>query len=196
MNKKHDDLQTIRDQQERIRQQAEHIHALVSALTTMARLDSTYYQNLDAVNLYEMVSSITEEYGDKCQWNMQVTEYNAWIRGHVSDLALAIGNIFSNAVRFAPGKEVDIYLERVADRIRLRVADHGEGMPEEVLARVFERFYRGDDAHSTRGFGLGLSITRRVVELHQGTIEMESVPGSGTMVTLTFPADPERQPSA
>ena len=69
------------------------------------------------------------------------------------------------------------------------VSDSGMGIPEEQLERVFERFYRGDQSHSTtiEGTGLGLAITRDIVALHRGTVKVESTVGEGSEFTVRIP---------
>jgi signal transduction histidine kinase len=75
------------------------------------------------------------------------------------------------------------------------VADTGCGVPEEDLPHLFERFYRADKARgrSEGHFGLGLAIVKAIVEAHQGTIELQSIVGQGTTVTVRFPGNSEQQ---
>jgi PAS domain S-box-containing protein len=189
IGKKQGDANIVREQQDRIRQQAEHIHKLVSALTTMARLDGTFYSNLEGVNLYEIVTATISEYASQVQIIEHLEEPQALIRGNVNDLSLALWQVFNNAAQFSDGKPIEVTLKRTDNEIMVRVTDHGEGMPAEILNRVYERFYRGDDAHSTRGFGLGMPIAKRVIDLHKGTIEIDSAVGQGTTVTIRLPAE-------
>jgi len=65
--------------------------------------------------------------------------------------------------------------------------DRGPGIAEADLPRIFERFYRGDDAHTTAGFGLGLSIARVIIERHQGTLTVDTAPGHGTTMRVRLP---------
>ena len=74
-----------------------------------------------------------------------------------------------------------------ASGVCIEIADTGIGIPEEALPHIFERFYRLDRAHSTPGFGLGLSLAQRIIELHGGTIEVESRLGEGTCFTVRLP---------
>ncbi len=69
----------------------------------------------------------------------------------------------------------------------IEISDTGIGISEDQLPHIFERLYRGDEARSTIGAGLGLSIVKRVVELHNGRIEVESKEGQGTSFYLLFP---------
>lgn len=107
-----------------------------------------------------------------------------------------IGNLLENALRYAPENGwVQISLERQeiygeAYAI-IRICDSGEGLPSQDLAKVFDRFYRSDQARSrvSGGSGLGLSIVRAVVELHGGTVEARNLEGGGADFWLRFPLE-------
>ncbi|ABR47311.1 integral membrane sensor signal transduction histidine kinase [Alkaliphilus metalliredigens QYMF] len=99
-------------------------------------------------------------------------------------------NLLSNALKFTdPEGSVSVSLKEEADRIRLTVEDTGIGIESEDIPYVFERFYRGDQSRnrSTGGAGIGLTITRSLVEAHQGTIFVESEKKKGTKFTVILP---------
>src|SRR6185369_6032230 len=99
-------------------------------------------------------------------------------------------NLLSNAVGFSsPGQVVRVTANRTATELILTVRDEGRGMPEDVAARVFDRFESRTLGTRHRGVGLGLSIVRSFVELHGGRVELVSAPGRGTTVTCIFPTD-------
>jgi signal transduction histidine kinase len=99
-------------------------------------------------------------------------------------------NLLSNAAGFSsPGQTITVSARQVGREIVLAVADQGRGIPDEVRARVFERFESHSAGTGHRGVGLGLSIVRSFVELHGGRVELSSEPGAGTVVTCYFPAD-------
>ncbi len=83
---------------------------------------------------------------------------------------------------------IRIDVEQSTEKIRIIVADSGQGIPEEKIPHVFDRFYRVDEESSSKGFGLGLPIARSLVESMQGYIEIQSEPGKGCKVTIDFPA--------
>jgi two-component system sensor histidine kinase SenX3 len=112
------------------------------------------------------------------------------VAGAESDLGLMVHNLLDNAVRYTPdGGEVRISVTAQQGRATLRVDDTGIGIPSRDLDRIFERFYRVDDARSrqTGGTGLGLSIVRHVAESHQGSAGVRSVLGAGTTFTIELP---------
>jgi len=99
-------------------------------------------------------------------------------------------NVLANAVKFTPqGGELAVKLNRDSERAWLRVADTGIGIEPEFLPYVFEPFRQSDssDTRSYGGLGLGLSITKKLVELHGGSISVSSVKGSGTEVEVSLP---------
>ncbi|MGK2856787.1 MAG: GAF domain-containing sensor histidine kinase [Thermoanaerobaculia bacterium] len=109
-------------------------------------------------------------------------------------------NLLSNAVKFSPeGGPVKLAVKRLNrfesplgfDSIRIQVSDSGLGIPPDEISRVFDEFYQADPARSARrgGTGLGLSLTKNFIELHHGTIEVQSEPGRGTIFTLFLPVD-------
>jgi len=97
-----------------------------------------------------------------------------------------------NAIKFTPeGGRVTVVLPQSASGVELSVIDNGVGIPAEELPFVFDRFYRGAWANESRatGSGLGLSIVRSIVEMHNGEIAITSTQGKGTTVTITLPRD-------
>ena len=101
-----------------------------------------------------------------------------------------LSNLIRNALRYTPeGGLVSIQVAKDGPMVRIVVADTGIGVPPERLARIFDRFYRGDDARDREsgGAGLGLAIVRELVEAMGGTVAAESVPGEGSRFSFTLP---------
>lgn len=95
--------------------------------------------------------------------------------------------LLDNSVKFTPEKgRIFIGLSAEEGHVFLKVTDNGVGMTEEVAARIFERFYKGDSSHNEKGFGLGLSIAKLITETQGGTIAVASAPGKGTTFTITL----------
>jgi len=106
-------------------------------------------------------------------------------------------NLLSNAIGFSTaGQSVRLTAQRQGDDMVLTVVDQGRGIPEAVIAKVFERFESHTLGTRHRGVGLGLSIVRTFVELHGGRISLDSAPGRGTNVVCTFPYDGMRAQEA
>jgi two-component system phosphate regulon sensor histidine kinase PhoR len=103
-------------------------------------------------------------------------------------LRVVLENLVTNAIRYAgPGARCRVSAERRDGAVVLTVADDGQGVAEEDLPRLFERFYRADRARSSRGTGLGLSIVKHVVTSAGGTVEAAGSPGGGLTVRSRFP---------
>jgi two-component system heavy metal sensor histidine kinase CusS len=100
----------------------------------------------------------------------------------------AVSNLVDNAVRFtADGGEIDLCLTTDVNGAEIIVRDTGCGIPAEHLSRVFDRFYRVDASRSSEGTGLGLALVKSIVDLHAGSVSIESEVGRGTTITLRFP---------
>lgn len=97
-------------------------------------------------------------------------------------------NILDNAIKFSPeASRVEVHLSTCADAISCVIRDFGAGIKREHQARVFEKFYKAEKARVTSGSGLGLSIAKRIVELHGGEVSLQSAPLQGTTVTVKLP---------
>ena len=114
------------------------------------------------------------------------------VLGDVDRLDQVLGNLVNNALRHTPsGGHILLHAAGQDARVRIVVADTGEGIPAEDLPYIFERFWRGDTSRAHTGgagAGLGLAIARQLVEAHQGSIEASSTPPQGTRFTITLPA--------
>jgi two-component system heavy metal sensor histidine kinase CusS len=100
----------------------------------------------------------------------------------------AVNNLVENAVRHtAPGGSIEIAVADRGANSEVSVKDNGSGIATEHLPRVFDRFYRADSSRSSEGVGLGLALVKSIMDLHGGSAGIESQPGRGTLVTLTFP---------
>jgi len=112
------------------------------------------------------------------------------LRGNKNLLGEVWMNLLTNAIRFTPENgHIAVRASELLDEILVEVEDDGCGMPPEVCARVFERFYQGDRSHNNEGNGLGLALVKRVVELSGGKVEVESSPGAGSVFRVRLPRD-------
>lgn len=97
-------------------------------------------------------------------------------------------NLVGNALKFTDnGGVVRIILRETADSITVSVKDNGIGISEEDQSRIFEKFYQADFSHASKGNGLGLAITRKIIELHSGSIKVVSEPNKGSEFIVTLP---------
>jgi signal transduction histidine kinase/DNA-binding response OmpR family regulator/streptogramin lyase len=101
-----------------------------------------------------------------------------------------INNLLSNAFKFTPeGGKIDFIVEKLISEVEIRITDNGIGIPKERIDKIFDRFYQVDGSHTRQGegTGIGLSLTKELVELHKGKIKVESKEGEGTTVMLQLP---------
>jgi len=115
------------------------------------------------------------------------------VLGDRDRLEQVLGNLMENAVKYSPdGSEILVNVEDKGEQVVTSVADRGIGIPSDELGQVFERFHRGRQVSSTNygGLGLGLYITKQIVERHGGTIWVESREGQGTTFSFSLPVAP------
>jgi PAS domain S-box-containing protein len=176
-----------------ISEQAEAIRSLISALVIMTRLDSTNVLQFDPANLVELVNSVVNRLAEqiqdkKHQLQLALPERHILVDCDVDMLLLAISNVIDNAIRYTNDKGfISIELYEDDENAVLIVEDTGLGMSQDVQVQMFKRFFRADKARSTRGFGLGMTITKRIIDLHFGEIIVESEEAQGTQIRLTLP---------
>jgi len=109
------------------------------------------------------------------------------ISGDGVRLAQVFDNLFTNAIKYAPGSPIVVLLNQVDDHILISFIDHGPGIPKESLPLIFERFYRVRGEKTVTGTGLGLYICKQIILAHRGKIWAESTPGQGTTFFIELP---------
>jgi len=117
------------------------------------------------------------------------------MRADAADLELVWCNLLENAIRFSPsGERVHLRVRSNGQRTYVEVEDNGPGIPPAELPRIFARFHRADSsrARDTGGYGLGLAISKALIEAYGGTITPESRPGHGTRMVVEVPLEPGR----
>ncbi len=151
------------------------------------------------VNLNELVSAAVERTTDALpedsghQIHLRLATGALLFQGDESRLDQVLTNLLSNAVKYSPdGGDVDIVLDRAGDWAELRVADHGMGITEDERDMLFRPFSRTVTARESpiEGTGLGLYITRQIVDAHGGTIRYEPTPGGGATFIVRLPMVP------
>lgn len=174
-----------------IRKNADRLVTLVNDILRLSELDqSSFTPEFSRVNLYEIAQERVELlqnnarekqirlslFGEKCELTAN--------RGMMAEL---LDNLIQNAIRYNVfNGKVDVNVYKKENHTILKVSDTGIGIPKADQARIFERFYRVDKSRSrdTGGTGLGLSIVKHIVELHEGSIHVESQVGKGTTIIV------------
>ncbi len=193
---------------DRIELEASRLNEMIGRILTLARLeDGEQLVPQTPVPLDDLVASVTDDaefeaQARHCHVKTSIPEGNWQVRGNPSLLHSAVENVVRNAIRYTQeGTEVEIALAREgkngsAEAV-LRVSDSGPGVPADSLQKLFEPFYRLDDARErqTGGVGLGLAITERAVRFHGGKVRAANRPEGGLMVEIRLPLTSSEQPS-
>jgi len=171
--------------------QIETLNTLLDTILILTRLDGTDKSNYtrSQVNADELLSDI-RSLNNSGRIKLLVENPNdlPTVEINSSDLHLALSQILGNALRFSPtSNEVAVQIMVSGQWLIFEIKDQGDGMSPETIRRIFDRFYRFDESHTTRGLGLGLAIAKRVFELHDGHIDIQSELGKGTVVKAYIP---------
>ncbi len=103
-------------------------------------------------------------------------------------------NLLGNAIKFSkPGSTLEIFGRWEKHRLIIEIRDQGIGMSEETVQRLFEKFYQGNEAHNSEGSGLGLPLVKQIVEIHNGTITVDSEIGEGSTFRIEIPTESEEK---
>jgi two-component system sensor histidine kinase CpxA len=168
---------------------------MIGRLLTIAKLDMSAPQvPMTEVDVTELVSQVVRnaefESRELSGGVRIVAEQQCFLHGNTELLQSAVENVVRNAIRYSePGTSVEVSLTCDGSLMRLTVRDHGPGVPEAELLRIFEPFYRVKDARDRQsgGAGLGLAIAERVVRIHGGTIRAQNVSPHGLQIEIIMP---------
>ncbi|NBJ68984.1 MULTISPECIES: two-component system histidine kinase PnpS [Clostridia] len=189
------DLDKSKEFLEIIYKESHRLQLLIQDLLILSRLEKENFQLVlstfsvnDVVN--EVLPIIEQRFGDKHLTFDKAVDDHIQLTADKEKVKQIIINLVDNAVNYTPEKG-NIYLRitECNDSVCIEVEDTGIGIEKEALPRIFERFYRVDKARSrnTGGTGLGLAIVKHIVEVHDGTIEIESEVNKGTKITVSLP---------
>ncbi len=178
---------------EKARRQTFRLARLVDELVTMSRLDSSNLLQSEPLNLNYAMRLVAAETQKRCFENdieleLSLAENMPAIHGDNAEIIKALHELIDNAITFTPaGGKITIRTNFDAERVCFSIEDSGIGIRAEDKEHIFERFYRTDRAHTTAGFGLGLSITRSIINRHGGEITVRSTPGEGAIFVVEIP---------
>ncbi len=180
-----------RDKFETAVRQSERLGKLIESLLDVSRLGTRPGLDVGKVNLGEMLREVARIFADTleaagCKLIIKAAPnlIGLWDRARIEQI---INNLLSNAIKFGAGQPIEITVEKEANQACFRVRDQGIGIEPQNVARIFDRFERAVSVNNFGGLGLGLYITRRIVEAHGGTISVASEPGRGSTFTVYLP---------
>lgn len=179
----------------RIENEAERMNDLIGRVLSLARAEHVESaEDAEAFELVDVVRDVAEdaEFEAAQQQKSVLLQVSATplVMGRATLIASAVDNLVRNAVRHtAAGSQVTVTVDSTDDSAVVQVRDHGPGVPESELARIFAPFHRVDAGRSPQsgGVGLGLAIAKRAVSVHHGTIAAENAAGGGLCVTIRLP---------
>lgn len=190
------DPQVQREFLGRVIDQANHLSAIVSDLLDTSRLESGSMElSRTMLNLAEVASEVVRRLESVASDRDVTIEFQAApglppVSGDARRLAQVVTNLVGNAIKFSPpGGTVQVRCQAQAGEVTLSVADQGPGIPPEAIPRLFSKFYQVDSSATRRagGTGLGLYISRRIIEAHGGRIAVESQLGRGSVFWFSIP---------
>ena len=179
--------------------QIERLAELVERLLDVSHIvQGKLVMQLEPTNLGQLVEHVVEDFrepaarvgSELCFWQSGDGD-GTW---DPTRLEQAVVNLLSNAVKYGGGAPIEVSVEATDHHATLRVTDHGIGIAPEDLERIFTRFERAAPKHQYGGLGLGLYITRNIVEAHGGTIRVTSRPGQITTFVIELPRHPPGPP--
>lgn len=172
---------------------AERLSRLIADLLSVSRIDAGRLEvHPTRVRFREVLAEVTKQFTGDREIRVAVDGVG-WVLADRDRLAQILTNLVSNAVKYSPpDAPIDVTARDRGHEIRVAVADRGLGMTDEELGRLFQKFFRArrPEVRETPGTGLGLYITKSLVELHGGAIGAESEPGRGSTFWFTLPAAP------
>lgn len=182
-------------------EQVNYLTELLEELFVMSRLDDpTLYLDKRALDVNLMVNDLAGDQRRRAAAKGQILRFEPeadlpMIRGDQSELSRAVGHLLDNATTYTPeGGRITVRTRCETENVVIEVEDTGIGINPDDLPHIFKRFYRADQARQSKGAhsGLGLAITQRIIDIHDGRIEVESKPGEGSTFRICLPI--ERMP--
>ena len=190
-----DDPNLVKNFSERMKIEANRLSHLVQEIIDLSRIqDQNTSLNSEMVSLTHIIEESI--YNSKVRAEKRSIDVNFSHEGDIEffgdrkQLVIAISNLIENAINYSPERtKVNVVLRKNGDIAEIAISDQGVGIAEADLDRIFERFYRVDQARSreTGGTGLGLSIVKHVISNHGGDVQVWSVPGTGSTFTVLLP---------
>jgi two-component system sensor histidine kinase CpxA len=180
---------------DRIAQESDRLNTLIGQLLLLTRLESEVDPAInDEISLRELVNTIVRDADFEAAGSGRgiktLSLDDVPLSGSAELLGRALENVIRNGLRYtAPGTSVEISTAVRDNRVTIRVRDHGPGVPQEHLEKLFKPFFRVADARErdSGGTGIGLAIARQAVLLHGGSITADNDPQGGLVVTITLP---------
>jgi PAS domain S-box-containing protein len=186
---------TVKSSLGTIAKQVVKLTRLISELLDLTKIESGKLDlNYTAFDLTEMVEEVVQDIRLTTSKHAIIVESNfeGMFYGDKDRLGQVLMNLINNAIKYSPEADsVEVYLEGGSKKASIQVRDHGIGIDKKDFTKIFERFYRaeGKAEQTYPGFGIGLFIASEIVQRHNGTIDVSSEKGKGSIFTVNLPRD-------
>jgi len=164
-----------------------YINEITDKLLFLTKKDALNKQNFNLIDLEDIILELFEKYSKKIKIDLEVEEDEYIIKGDKTLLKIALSNLIENSIKYG-ASHITIFLKKEKNKIILKIKDNGIGIPKEKLPYIFDEFYRVDESRNkkVKGFGLGLSIVKSIINLHKGKIKINSENQNGVEVIIEF----------
>ncbi|WEK55830.1 MAG: HAMP domain-containing histidine kinase [Candidatus Cohnella colombiensis] len=181
----------VRDEAiEAIAKETERLQNLIHSMLTLAQAEQTEWLDISRFDVVKVIRELSEVLGTTFQREIKVYSdgYTVPMRADKDKIRQLLLILIDNAIKYSK-QAIDVRIKPNKSGIKLEVTDYGIGVPENEIPYMFERFYRVDTARhrTTGGSGLGLSIAKKIIDMHEGKVEVYSKPGIGTTISILFP---------
>ncbi|WP_246831078.1 cell wall metabolism sensor histidine kinase WalK [Nautilia sp. PV-1] len=165
-----------------------YINEITDKLLFLTKKDALNKQNFENIDLEDIILELFEKYTKKVSIDLNIKEDEEYyLKGDKTLLMIAISNLIENSIKYGATK-INITLKKEKNKIILKIKDNGIGIPKEKLPFIFDEFYRVDESRNkkVKGFGLGLSIVKSIINLHNGKIKLNSDGKNGVEAIIEF----------
>ncbi|MFN8244198.1 MAG: ATP-binding protein [Ferruginibacter sp.] len=179
-------------------QETNRLNSLCNNMLLSSQIEAGGYRTTpEETDFSELVTNCTEDFTGRFPQRqiIRTVQEGLFVTGDRLLLQLAINNLLDNAIKYAPKETaIQVQLDEQEGRIRLQIKDQGKGIPEEEKKQIFQKFYRIGNAatRAAKGTGLGLYLTRKILEQHNAYIFVTDNQPTGAIFTISIPVSPEK----
>jgi len=165
---------------------------LSNSLLDISKDDTKIEKNYEPILIDDFLKKIVEKDKNLTQikninFESEI-ESSAIIKGDKNELSRVLFNVIDNAIKYTKeGGKISLSSKISADKYIITISDNGIGIPQNILGKIFDPFFRADTSRNTEGAGLGLTLSKKIVENHKGTISVKSEENKGTRVIISLP---------
>ncbi len=169
--------------------EADRLEVLTRQLLDLEKVNAMdEINNPEVFSLEQIILEVAEKFPPQLvKLSLAEMEQSCSVKGRSNLLLLGLSNLVENGLKYSNNLQVEIRFHRSHQQGIITIIDQGFGIPDQDLKKIFQPLYRASNALSKQGHGVGLSLAKRIIELHGGTINLDTKEGKGTKVTVTLP---------